>query len=138
MVNVEKSYSNVDNLHERNDNLGVSMEKSFNEDELADIMNEIESLENGSEEVDLQARSEEGDIDNIHPIASEEERTHDTRVQPAHHSEMSFHVEGQMNLSLGFVISGTEVQINVSEDGMQITMENGATFHLPVDSKNAA
>src|SRR5690606_29065433 len=110
------------------------MEKSFNEDELADIMSEIESLESDAdEEIEMHMDSidEQEEHYDVHPISKGSSKP--TFQVP--HSQMSFHIEGQMSLSLGFTISGKEVQVSVNEDGMKIVMDNGAVFHLPIDDE---
>ena len=48
---------------------------------------------------------------------------------------MSFKVEGDMKLDLAFNISGSEVQLSVNEHGLEIGLEGGAKFSVPL-SKN--
>lgn len=198
------------------------MEKGFNDDELADIMNEIESLEkefshddveNKTETVETHSASTEhgpeveaevGEPQASEPTqqaASEEEEIHDVGEQPvaqveeemnevlgelskmpvedivpekresdsvhsesAHsehednihhlkeassvasshesanhgiqkgsHTAMSFHVEGEMKFELSFHIAGKFVGLTVTEEGLEIGLDGGAKFTIPVE-----
>jgi hypothetical protein len=108
------------------------MEKSFNEDELADIMSEIESLESRDEEDFDSHDDDELEETSVHSIVAKKESPENSSHKKPHHSQMNFHIEGQMSMSLGFTVNGKEVQVKVSDNGMDIIMDNGATFHLPV------
>ena len=134
------------------------MDKSFNDDELADIMSEIENLE--KEFADSDSVSEEvSEVDHTEPeVLSQlvekpvEEVVHKTnyseKVVPMkkpehspssnHHSSLSFKVEGQMSMSLAFEVNGQSVSLEISESGLQIQMESGATFNLPMSQSGAA
>jgi hypothetical protein len=155
------------------------MDKSFNDDELADIMNEIENLEKEfAESVDAapvdepQAQAEAAEepveeaeeaIDHTEPeVLAElvskpiEEVVHKTnhsekvvpmkKVEaPVHHapvasghSSLAFKVEGQMTLSLAFEVNGQSVSLEISDAGLQIAMDSGASFHLPMTKAGAA
>lgn len=148
------------------------MDKSFNDDELADIMSEIENLEKEfaesvdaapAEEPQAHAEPVEEEIDHTEPeVLAElvakpiEEVVHKTNHSekvvamkkpsaPAHHapaagghSSLSFKVEGQMTLSLAFEVNGQAVSLEISESGLQIAMDSGASFHLPMTNAGAA
>ncbi len=147
------------------------MDKSFNDDELADIMSEIENLEKEfaesvdevpAEESHAEAVHEE-EIDHTEPevltqLVSKpiEEVVHKTNYDenvvaikkvsaPAHqaaaaggHSSLSFKVEGQMTLSLAFEVNGQSVSLEISEAGLQIAMDSGASFNLPMTKSGTA
>lgn len=148
------------------------MDKSFNDDELADIMSEIENLEkefadsesvSASEEdsapEDDSASKEDSEVDHTEPevLAQLIEKpveevvlktNHIEKVVPIkkteqsasthQHSSLSFKVEGQMSLSLAFEINGQSVSLDITEAGLQIQMESGASFNLPMSQSGAA
>ena len=141
------------------------MDKSFNDDELADIMNEIESLEKEfaesapASEAETEEFAPTDEIDHTAPevvshimsMPVEEvarKSNHEEKVVPmkrvdhapqAHqHSTLSFKVEGQMTLSLAFEVNGQSVSLEISDAGLQIQMESGASFNLPMSHTGAA
>ncbi len=156
------------------------MDKSFNDDELADIMSEIENLEKEfAESVDaapaeepqaeepqaeaVQVEAAHEEVDHTEPeVLAElvskpiEEVVHKTNhsekvvpmkktESPVHHapaasghSSLSFKVEGQMTLSLAFEVNGQSVSLEISDSGLQIAMDSGASFHLPMSNVGAA
>lgn len=147
------------------------MDKSFNDDELADIMNEIENLEKEfAESVDAapvdepQAQAEPvEEIDHTEPEVLAElvakpieevvpKTNHSEKVVPmkkveapvhqaplaSGHSSLAFKVEGQMTLSLAFEVNGQSVSLEISDSGLQIAMDSGASFHLPLTKAGAA
>lgn len=169
------------------------MEKGFNDDELADIMNEIESLE--QEFTNSEAQVENNDMttdtnkeplgdakkvssdhshqdehhkvlddlahmhveqvvpekhspaydDNIHHMKQQDapkEKTWSSTVQETHkpqekheslgHSSMSFNVEGDMKVDLNFCVGGQFIHLHVSDHGLEIELDGGAKFSLPL------
>lgn len=186
------------------------MDKGFNDDELADIMNEIENLEQEfteeveskqepvfevQEHVEEQPEVVEEPEQNVETVVAEQqdddsaeideafaeeeiheqpqaqapepsvailkevtqkpvqevvatEKAHDDWKPSGVHSSsgaqtsMSFKVEGDMKLDLVFNISGKEVQLAVNENGLEIGLEGGAKFSVPLveshQKKNAA
>ena len=117
------------------------MDKSFNDQELSDIMKEIEALEEdyqGEEKVAkvtpvLQELSELPEKKAI-PLKPVKEETFLTRAPAA----MSFKVQGDLNLDLEFEIGGKFVCLQVTEDGLTIVLDGGMTFKVPVSDKKAA
>ncbi len=138
------------------------MEKGFNDDELADIMNEIENLEQeftDEEVVDEQPHLDEV-AESVAQMAKEEESEHEvfqevvnmpvedviplqkhreSDMKPTHKvkesaakTAMNFCVEGEMKLDMSFLINGSEVKLQISDEGFEIEMEGGAKFTLPV------
>lgn len=184
------------------------MEKGFNDDELADIMNEIESLEKEFS-ADMQEKTEQDQTETIeskdeksdfeeefkmekeapsahdhteseitdeevHEVLGElskmdaeevtptsikhEDKTfhseesnvrHLTEAKTHHedhdhkeshqgaHTSMSFHVEGDMKFDLSFHIGGQFVGLTVTEEGLEIGLEGGAKFTVPVKEVSA-
>lgn len=122
------------------------MEKGFNDQELADIMNEIEALENDFEETEHMAGTpvmqELADMDEEISTTSYHETENiipmktitTAKTNSESSTSMSFHVEGNMKLSLAFTINGEEVKLNVTEDGLAIVMESGVSLNVPVKS----
>ncbi len=118
------------------------MDKSFNDQELSDIMKEIEALEvdfkEEEEEVKaspvLQELSELPEVKAI-PLKAHKEPTQFVTKSPA---AMSFKVHGDLNLDLEFEIGGKFVSLQVAEDGLTIVLDGGMTFKVPVGDKKAA
>lgn len=120
------------------------MDKSFNDQELSDIMKEIEALEEdfqGEEKVakvtpvlqDLSELPETKAIP-LKPVKEVKEESFVTKAPTA----MSFKVQGDLNLDLEFEIGGKFVCLQVTEDGLTIVLDGGMTFKVPVSDKKAA
>lgn len=144
------------------------MDKSFNDQELSDIMKEIEALEDNfqnevgkmeaseaevmeelaqlDEEEAFPAKAEapapepEPEIANVVPMAQHSpspsfaahpQPHFDSKPSPAPAS-MSFKVSGELNLELQFDIEGKVVSLAVNEHGLNIQMEGGMTFSIPI------
>jgi hypothetical protein len=130
------------------------MEKGFNDQELADIMNEIEALEkefqdpqqhvDNSVMAELAEMSEETAIPTAQVIPMNVKgptmTTKSTSEKTTSQSQtsMSFHVEGNMNLQLSFMINGEEVKLHVTEQGLNIEMQSGVSLNVPVKSVSAS
>ncbi len=154
------------------------MDKGFNDDELEDIMNEIESLEkefsdNGNDEdhepsleevaesvasldeeeressaehslldqvakmpvesVVPQQKIEKFDDDSHHNIVNLEKTPFTPSPKTsANNTAMNFKIEGDMQMELSFSINGSEVSLQISDNGFEIELEGGAKFTLPV------
>ena len=131
------------------------MDKNFNDQELSDIMKEIEALEEGfTEPVEDQISSHlmeelaELDESQAVPMASPKVVSLDaakpkappvaTASAPSPSTSMSFSVQGQINIDLNFDIGGKVVHLEVSQQGLNIVMDGGVTFFVPVaDAKKA-
>lgn len=118
------------------------MDKSFNDQELSDIMKEIEALE---EDFQTEASSEvmeelavmdekqaipqtnktEPAVVHMKPVASQRAAT-----------AMSFKVSGDLNLDLQFDIGGKVVSLSVTQTGLTIEMDGGMTFTVPVSTSH--
>lgn len=118
------------------------MDKSFNDQELSDIMKEIESLEEDLKEEttepeatgvlhELTELSQEKAI----PLKPKKEVDHFVAKSPA---AMSFKVHGDLNLDLEFEVGGKFVTLQVGEEGLTITLDGGMTFKVPLADKKAA
>ncbi len=135
------------------------MDKSFNDQELSDIMKEIEALEEefgGEEESDkieasammeeLAEMEEEKSIpvtnktETILPF--EKKMTPQTtpviattaNTTSTASTSMSFKVQGDLNLELQFEIGGKTIMLDVSEKGLNIKMDGGVSFNVPVSN----
>jgi hypothetical protein len=123
------------------------MDKSFNDQELSDIMKEIEALEEefsadeDSSKVeastimeDLAEMEEEQSI----PVTNREETTvlpfaKKEIAQPTKStSSMSFKVQGDLNLELHFEVGGKNIALEVTDKGLTIQMDGGISFTVPV------
>jgi hypothetical protein len=124
------------------------MDKSFNDQELSDIMKEIESLEEGfkaeeSSHSPVLEELVEFEEEKVAPVAEYKQaevfkmKSHEEPKASAP-TTMSFKVSGQMNLELQFDIGGKVVCLEVSEHGLSIQMEGGMTFNVPVHDKKVA
>lgn len=128
------------------------MDKSFNDQELSDIMKEIEALEEGFQsetEATMEASSvleDLAEMDEVHSIPT-------ARVAPAdpipfakpnhapaksEKSSMTFKVQGEMSMDLSFEIGGKCISLTVSEAGLTIEMEGGVNFNVPLEQKTSA
>ncbi len=135
-------------------------EKGFNDDELKDIMEEIESLEkefsddaegpgNKSGMSTPLVEKVDEKVDNILDNESSRPSVKPVRNNVSHlsrsvsreysgQSKMSFQVAGQMSVELCFEVGGKVINFYVSEqDGVVIELEDGAKFSLPVSHKAA-
>lgn len=125
------------------------MDKSFNDDELSDIMKEIEALEQdfNTPEEKLEASSlmeELAQMEEEESIPTPAARPEQSTVIPmASHkaatpssstasTSMSFKVSGDINLELQFDIGGKTVCLNVTEAGLNIEMDGGMSFKVPL------
>lgn len=117
------------------------MDKSFNDQELSDIMKEIEALEENFQGEEIEAKTS--------PVLQELTELPESKAIPlkAMKAEpfvgktptaMSFKVHGDLNLDLEFDIGGKFVCLQVTEDGLTITLDGGMTFKVPVSDKKAA
>lgn len=52
-------------------------------------------------------------------------------------TSMTFNVEGDMKLSLSFNISGKCVQLCVNDNGLELEMDGGMKFSIPLENKNS-
>lgn len=139
------------------------MEKSFNDQELADIMSEIENLEREFAEesgpTPVSAAPEavapiEDSHEVLHQLAAAPEETiimktnHADKVvpfktatpAPAAHapSSLTFQVQGEMSVQLAFEVNGQKISLCVTGDDLCIETESGAKFTLPIAARKAA
>jgi hypothetical protein len=117
------------------------MDKSFNDQELSDIMKEIEALE-------LDLNEEEENVKES-PVLHELSELPEAKAIPLKPAKvetfvakspvaMSFKVQGDVNLELEFDVGGKFVSLQVAEDGLTIVLDGGMTFKVPVGDKKAA
>jgi hypothetical protein len=138
--------------------MGDVMDKSFNDQELSDIMKEIEALEEEfsaeehTDKVEASAMMEElaemeeeksipatNKNDSVLPFERQAapQKTPATTAATAKttsNTSMSFKVQGELNLELQFDIGGKAVTLEVSEAGMNIKMDGGVSFFVPVSN----
>lgn len=137
------------------------MDKSFNDEELSDIMKEIEALEEDFKADDIEdpkieaspLMEEFADLDEEVALPTPAARIEQSSVLPmtaktpttttpatpaasttAGPASMSFKVSGDINLELQFDIGGKVVSLNVSESGLNIEMEGGMSFKVPLSN----
>jgi len=80
-------------------------------------------------------KSPESYDDNIHHMKIEETpMSKPSHSQKSGHTSMNFSVEGDMKLDLSFMIGHNEVKLHVTDQGLEIELEGGAKFSLPVSS----
>jgi hypothetical protein len=125
-------------------------EKSFNEDELEDIMNEIENLEKEFNEEEAPAPKAKAKPAKVAPKPAPEEQHEEAPAkvvamhsqsshQSSHPAKMHLSVAGDMEISLEFGIHGQTVSLSVDpQEGLVITMEGGAKFCLPLANTSIA
>lgn len=122
------------------------MDKSFNDQELSDIMKEIEALEEDfkadeGEKVEPSSVIEElAELDEKKSVPVQEaEVLHLETPKSCSKSptSLSFKVQGELALQMQFEVNGKFVSLDVSESGLNIQMEGGVTFSVPLEKKSA-
>ena len=119
------------------------MDKSFNDQELSEIMKEIEALEEDFSEPEEKSTSsvleelanldEEESIPLSTPnIVSLDSKRSAPKESADATTSMSFKVQGDFKLDLQFNIGGKVVMLEVTESGLSIEMEGGVKFSVPV------
>lgn len=120
------------------------MDKSFNDDELSDIMKEIEALEEDfSDTTEKSSGPVLEKLDEVDKVFSEPASTANivsldskrTAPKSEASTSMSFKVQGNLTLELQFEIGGKVVALEVTESGLSIEMEGGVKFSVPVHEK---
>ncbi len=130
-------------LNKINLNGSLFMDKSFNDQELSDIMKEIEALEEGLDIVDEKSPSpvleELAQMDEKESIpasttsvVSLDSKRAAAKTPATNSTKMSFNVQGNLTLDLQFEIGGKVVMLEVTEQGLSIEMEGGVKFTVPV------
>lgn len=128
------------------------MDKNFNDQELSDIMKEIEALEEDfaepEDKYDSPLMEELAELEETQsvPVSAAKVVSFETAkaesAKPAAAAvpatSMSFKVQGQLNLELQFDIGGKVVCLEVSEQGLNIEMEGGMKFFVPVSASKKA
>lgn len=120
------------------------MDKSFNDQELSDIMKEIEALEEdftAPESKNSPVLEELSQLDEVEAIPAKAPNVVSLEPKgPAPKKEastsMSFKVQGNITLELQFDIGGKTVALEVTETGLAIEMEGGMKFIVPVSEKS--
>ena len=122
--------------------MAENAEKSFNDEELADIMSEIESLE--SELVEDEDLSEVVSVESSKKVeskaVSEVEKVTKLPVDKKGETSISFDVQGDMKFNLGFIIEGKTLSVYVDADsqGLVVEMEGGVKLNVPFSKSKAA
>lgn len=121
------------------------MDKSFNDQELSDIMKEIEALEDefkSEGEVvatpvleKLASMDEEQSLPKSQAKIIQFENKTSSTQKVSKGTSMNFKVQGELNLDLEFDIGGKVVSLSVSEEGLTIQMDGGMTFTVPLAEK---
>ena len=108
------------------------MDKSFNDDELSDIMKEIEALEedfSAPTEKDSSPEIEARTSSTVNVVSLDSKRS---APKTDASTSMSFKVQGNLTLELSFDIGGKVVSLEVTESGLSIEMDGGVKFTVPV------
>ena len=124
------------------------MDKSFNDQELSDIMKEIEALEEEfsgsgeSEHSDPSAVLEElagMETERSIPVSKIKESVlpFESKTKSGPQTSMMFKVQGDMNIELQFEVGGKTIMLDVSENGLTIQMDGGVTFSVPVSDAHS-
>lgn len=115
------------------------MDKSFNDQELSDIMKEIEALEEGLDsDTEAQATEVLEELSQLHEAEAIPLRREIKAPAATHHASgqtaMSFKVKGDMQIDLQFEVGPNVVALSVTENGLSIEMDGGAKFTVPFKS----
>lgn len=124
------------------------MDKSFNDEELSDIMKEIEALEQDFQEdvvktatpvmEELARISEEVAIPvETQKVVSLESKRTAPKIESKTATTMSFKVQGDLTLALQFDLGGKTVALEVTEAGLSLEMDGGVKFTVPVAEKSS-
>jgi hypothetical protein len=124
------------------------MDKSFNDQELSDIMKEIEALEENMDETDVKMSSpvledlavmeeRQSVPSSTTPVVSLDSKRSAANSTSGHSTAVSFKVQGDLTLDLQFEIGGKVVMLEVTEQGLSIEMEGGVKFSVPVTEANS-
>ena len=122
------------------------MDKSFNDDELSDIMKEIEALEDDFSAPEEKISGPISEIDSevtekvSSPVSTANVVSLDSKRSAPKtdaSTSMSFKVQGNLTLELQFDIGGKVVSLEVTESGLSIEMEGGVKFQVPVSEKSS-
>lgn len=113
------------------------MDKSFNDQELSDIMKEIEALEDGFNK-EQEVLGELAEMPASEAVPFKPKAVSSPVIAAPHHSSMSFKVHGELHLNLEFEVGGKIICMKVSEDGLHVVVDGGMTFTVPVKEKKAA
>ena len=114
-------------------------EQGFNDSELEEIMEEIESLEDeptnaagqASETASNEAPVEDADSSNVISLGNEPSGT--TDHSGASNASLDFAVSGDLNLSMNFHVGGQKINLTVNENqGFVISLPGGAKFNVPL------
>ncbi len=109
-------------------------EKSFNDEELADIMSEIESLESELvEDEDLSGVVSVESADKTEAEEAEAEKVTKLPTKKKGETGISFDVQGDMKFNLGFIIDGKTLSVYVDSDSEELVveMEGGVKLNVP-------
>lgn len=126
------------------------MDKSFNDQELSDIMKEIEALEDNFSTIEeksddmmdpsvLEELAEMDEIESVPLSTSNVVSLDSVRTAPkasSNISSMSFKVQGNLTLDLQFDIGGKVLSLGVTEQGLTIEMDGGIKFSVPIADKS--
>jgi hypothetical protein len=134
-------------------------EKNYNDTELAEIMKEIEGLEQGFAPETLTESTEERELLELgknlkalsvgpsavipekKPIPEKEDRVKDIPRPPTmctanKKSNMDFKISGEMEMSITFHFGDEVVYLNVSQsEGLNLETQSGAHFSFPLVKK---
>lgn len=122
------------------------MGQNFNDNELADIMNEIESLENGAEspkeavqevvyeEDEQEVMAELAELPIEKAVGEEVEQVQESVYlnNAPSKASMNFSVEGNTTLDLSFLISNKVVQLVINKNCFEVEIEGGMKFSIPL------
>ncbi len=111
--------------------------EGFNEQELADIMDEIETLEDHQpEESAVISQLAEVDIDETILSHEPKAEVHHLDERPTSPCVMNFNLEGQANINIGFDVQGQHISLSLDEDFVSITLGNGSEFKVPLKQQD--
>lgn len=121
-------------LEELNQIDEVAEAKEEDPDSLGDMIDDVLNSEE-EEKQDLQAQID-SDVSSVEPenVVSLNKGDAPMENKSTSPCEMNLKVSGDLNINLDFSLSGQKVQLIVSEEnGLEIVMDGGAKFSLPVN-----
>jgi hypothetical protein len=110
------------------------------DDEMSEVVEELSSMP--VEELEA-AHATAHDDSNVHQLRHSEPTPEHAPVVAKKstgnlpESSLNFSVQGDMKLNLFFNIGGKSVQLNIKEEGLEIELDGGMKFSIPLDHSEA-
>jgi len=111
-------------------------ENVFSDSEMSQVLEDLNEM---PVEDTVPEHALKNDDDNIHHLKQEPKFVAEKPAMSggSTQSSMNFHIEGDMKLNLNFNIGGKDVNLTITEEGLQIELDGGAKFVVPVSDNQS-